>query len=371
MGLDPGRWERALALAEELCAADAVSAVAFIAGNTTQSSAPCFFGRQFLAPDAAPLRDDAIFLVASLTKPVVAMGFLLLVERGQVALNERVCEYVPEFGGATRYGITLRHLLTHTSGLPDQLPHNSRLRAENAPLAAFVEGTCGVSLDFSPGRGVQYSSMAFAMLGEIIHRVTGRSCAEFLRDELFAPLGMNDTALGAPDDWFAGKSPIAERIPEIRVPPNQVDGTAWNWNSRYWRQLGAPWGGLLTTPADLARFAQLMLRRGWIDGERRLFSAATIAAATGNRLDEFPDLAESDRRCRPWGFGWRIQWPAHTGSFGDLAGPQTFGHWGATGTLMWIDPDRDAFAILLSTEPALSHSIPLVRLSNAIAAAIL
>src|SRR5690606_13248281 len=138
----------------------------------------------------------------------------------------------------------------------------------------------------------------------------------------------------------------------IRVPPDQLQGEDWNWNSRYWRQLGAPWGGILSTPADLARLAQSLLRS---QAEAGLpFSSAAIEAATANQLDGFPDLPEGDRRSRPWGLGWRLQWPSHAASFGDFVGPRTFGHWGATGTLLWIDPERDVFAVMLSTQPAVS-----------------
>src|SRR5690606_26978005 len=116
--------------------------------------------------------------------------------------------------------------------------------------------------DFPPGRGVQYQSMGYAVLGAVIENVTGLSCAEYLRREVFAPLGMNDTALGAPEEWFTDPQPRIARVPEVRVPKDLESATDWNWNSRYWRTLGAPWGGMLCTAADLGRFAQMMLNRG-------------------------------------------------------------------------------------------------------------
>ena len=268
-----------------------------------------------------------------------------------------------------KHGVEIRHLLTHTSGLPDMLPDNIGLRQANAPLSRFVERTCEEPLTFPPGRGVQYQSMGFTILGEIIARVTGRSCAEFLQQELFAPLGMNDTVLGAPDEWFDGESPQAARIPTVHVPADHAGGSAWNWNSRYWRQLGAPWGGLLTTARDLATFAQFMLRGGTTRAGRRLLSPAAIAAATRNQLEAMRDVPGDERRCRPWGLGWRLNWPAHSANFGDLLGPNTFGHWGATGTVLWIDPDQQLFAVILTTTPQEPAGHSLSRLSNSIAAA--
>jgi len=264
--------------------------------------------------------------------------------------------------------MTVRHLLTHTSGLPDMLSNNRRLREMNAPLELFLEGTLAVSLDFPPGRGVQYQSMGFVLLAEIVRRITGSPCREFLRTHVFEPLGMMETSLGAPDDWFAGASPGVERIVEVAVEAGQEGQTGWNWNSRYWRQLGAPWGGLLTTPRDLAVFCRMMLSGG-TSGDVRLFSPATIAAATRNQLDPLPDVPEAARRARPWGFGWRLNWPAHPAAYGDLVGPRTFGHWGATGTMFWMDPDRDAAAVILSTRPFEQSGNNLTRLSNSIAAA--
>ncbi len=310
-----------------------------------------------------------MFLVASLTKPFVAMAVMMLVEQGRLALNERVVELIPEFDAPPKRPMIVRHLLTHSSGLPDMLPNNRALREANAPLESFLEGTLAVTLDFPPGRGVQYQSMGFLLLAEIVVRVSGLSCSEFLRTHIFEPLGMADTSLGAPDDWFDGEAPRTDRIAEVAVPPEQQGHENWNWNSRYWRQLGAPWGGLLTTPRDLAMFCRMMLAGG-VNGDDRLFSSATIAAATTNQLGSLREVPEADRRARAWGFGWRMNWPAHAASYGDLLGPRTFGHWGATGTMFWMDPDRDAAAVILSTQPFEQSGSHLGRLSNAIAAAL-
>lgn len=368
VGLDPRRWRHVRDVARRFCDDDHVPAIGLTVGRGGLRMKTALFGRQQL-DESAPLREDALFLVASITKPLVAMAALRLIEQGRLSLGDRVYDYLPEFGKNSKFGITIRHLLTHTSGLPDMLPQNRDLRAAHAPLAAFVDGTCEVGRDFAPGRGVQYQSMGFAVLGELIARVSGTSCAEYLHQEFFAPLRMHDTALGAPDSWFDGPDACVERIAEIRTPPDQED-TDWGWNSRYWRSLGAPWGGLLTTPDDLAHFAQTMLCRGNFEGEQ-LLSPAAIAAATRNQLEAMRDVPSADRRTRPWGLGWRLQWPAHSANFGDLLGPRTYGHWGATGTLLWIDPQRDAYALVLTTQPQEPRGYYLARLSNAISAALL
>jgi CubicO group peptidase (beta-lactamase class C family) len=367
MGIEPGRWQTVIQLATRWCEEDCLPAIGLIVGRSDKTTGTHLFGRQELCDTLRPIVDDAIFLIASITKPIVATGVLLLVERGELSLGDRVTEFIPEFGENGKNGITLRHLLTHTSGLPDMLPNNRELRAAHAPLSSFVEGTCQSKTSFAPGRGVQYQSMGFAVLGEIISRVSGGTCAQFLHDELFVPLGMQATALGTPDAWYAGPKRMVDRIPEIRVPPYHENLTDWNWNSRYWRSLGAPWGGLLTTPSDLALFAQLMLNGGCV-GQSRLLGKATVAAATGNQLSHMRDVPSIERRCRPWGLGWRLNWPAHSANFGDFLGPRTFGHWGSTGTVLWIDPDLDAFAVILTTQPQEPQGRYLSRLSNAIAA---
>lgn len=368
IGLDTARWQHVLDLFDSWCAADAIPAATVLVAREGRSTGAHYFGRQTLAAASAPLREDAIFLVASITKPIVAMALLTLVERGYLSLGDRVREHVPEFGTTGKYGITVRNLLTHTSGLPDMLPNDRELRGANAPFSEFVEQIYAVKPDFPAGRGVRYQSMGFAMIGEIINRVTGQSYRDYVREHIFQPLGMNDSSLGAPESWFEGNEPRVSRIPEIRTPPNQTAHTDWNWNSKYWRTFGAPWGGLLTTPSDLARFAQMMLNGGELGGVR-ILSPATVAAATRNQLASMREVPEDERRCRPWGLGWRLYWPAESVNFGDLVGPRTYGHWGATGTALWIDPDLKAFAIILTTQPQEPHGKYLARATNAIAAA--
>ncbi len=366
--LHAGRWTAAQHLASECCRAGTLNSVALISGTRDVVEGPVSFGRQHPHHET-PLRTDAIFLVASITKPIVAMGALLLIERGQLTLADRVTDFLPEFGRNGKHGVEVRHLLTHTSGLPDMLPDNLELRRSNATLTRFVERTCEEPLAFPPGRGVLYQSMGFAILGEIIARISGKPCAEFLSRELFEPLDMRDTALGAPDDWFVGNAPQIDRLATVQVPADQTEGVDWNWNSRYWRQLGAPWGGLLTTPRDLAVLAQFVLRGGATRAGRRLLSPAAIAASTRNQLAAMREVPDDERRCRPWGLGWRLNWPAHSANFGDLLGPNTFGHWGATGTVMWIDPDQHLFSVILTTTPQEPSGRSLSRLSNATAAA--
>jgi len=103
--------------------------------------------------------------------------------------------------------------------------------------------------------------------------------------------------------------------------------------------------------------------------ESRVFHESTIRMATSNRLNDFPDIPEPIRRTRGWGYGWRMNWIDHRGSFGDLLGPSIYGHWGATGTLFWLDRQTETAVVLLSSQPYDRSVSPLVPLSNMISAA--
>lgn len=365
--VDPYRWSRVCELAEHWTSTGEVPAIAFVAGDRNGQSDVVKFGWQDDA-HRTPLVDDPIFLIASITKPIVGMAMLRLVEDAKVTLDDRVSSFIPDFHRQGKRGITIRQLLTHTSGLPDMLPNNLELRQAGAPLSEFVAGTCDVEPDFQPGFGVQYQSMGFCILGELIQRISGAPCRDFVRREFFKPLGMTDTSLGAAEDWYAGDQPKVDRIVQLRLPREQSATDSWNWNGRYWRGLGAPWGGMLTTPTDLAKFARMLLDNGSVDG-LSILAPATIEAATRNQIQTMPNVPEAERRCKPWGLGWRLNWPSHSANFGDFLGPRAFGHWGATGTLMWVDPERQRFLIVLTTQPQEPRGEYLARLSNAVCAA--
>ncbi len=362
IGLDPSRLQVAYDLLQRWVEADRIPAATLCVGRHGRMVRPRFFGRQRPEPAAPPLREDALFLIASITKPVTATAVMLLVERGLLTLHDRVADFIPSFALNGKHDVRVIHLLTHTSGLPDMLPDNERLRMDHKPLSVFVQEICKLPLLFPPGTGVNYQSTGIGILGEVVHQVSGLSLPEFLRREVFAPLEMHDTSLG----WQPARR---ERIAAIRVPA-ALARADWNWNTPYWLGFGAPWGGLITSPADLARFCVAVLNGGAL-GSVRILSPATVRAMTTNQLAHLPEVPEHDRRCRPWGLGWRLNWPGQPGSFGDLLGPRVTGHWGATGTLCWIDPDAQAFFILFTTEPLDDQRHPLARVANAVAAALL
>src|SRR3954452_18816588 len=185
----------------------------------------------------------AVFLLASISKPMTASAVMLLSDRGKLSIDDPVQKFIPEFKGGEKSRILIRHLLTHTSGLPDMLPENDALRKRHAPLEDFVAATCTTPLLFSPGTKVKYQSMGVLLAAEIVERVGGRPLPEFLRDEIYRPLGMKDTSMGL------GGRDLNETM-QCQVE-QQND---WDWNSAYWRNLGSPWGGAHSTATDVGRF---------------------------------------------------------------------------------------------------------------------
>jgi CubicO group peptidase (beta-lactamase class C family) len=158
IGIDPARWQRVCALLEKWAAEDKVPAAGLCVGRRGRMLEPLLVGRQRPGPDAPAIRPDVLFLVASITKPVTASAVMMLVERGAISLEDRVAAYVPRFAANGKEDVQIRHLLTHTSGLPDMTRDNEKLRQGHKPLAAFIDAICQEHLLFPPGTKVSYQS---------------------------------------------------------------------------------------------------------------------------------------------------------------------------------------------------------------------
>jgi len=359
--IDPRRLQVAYDLLEKWTTGPnaPVPGAAILVGRHGKALAPRHFGRQGPEPDAEPIRDDAMFYMASVTKPVIFTAGMLLVERGLLNLSDRVARYIPEFTGAGKENTQVVHLFTHTSGLPDELPRGPELRSGQAPLAKFVEEVIKTDLLFSPGTQFGYSSSGTILVAEIVRRLSGRSIRDFVRDEIITPLGLKSTGLGS--QGFA-----AERLVRTTIPEYQV-GSPGHWNTTYWREFGSPAGGLFSTPQDYAVICALMLGGGkW--GDVRLLSPATVRMMTTNRLNDLPDLPEPVRRTHPWGLGWRLNHLGTPDSWGDLLSRRVFGHTGSAGNVVWMDPDTQGFCVILTNYLRARAPWRLVHLSNAVAA---
>jgi CubicO group peptidase (beta-lactamase class C family) len=334
---------------------------AILVGRAGKVVAPKFFGRQGAEPKAKPIREDGMFLLASISKPITYLGALKLVERGQLNLSDPVVRYIPDFAAHHKDDTLVQHLFTHTSGLPDMLPDNDQLRRQQAPLERFIQGAIRDTVPrFAAGTDYSYQSMGTLVVAELIQRISGMTIHEYLKKEIFDPLGLESIGLGS-------KGLDRERLVRVQTPEGR-DSPQWGWNSQYWQEFGAPWGGVFSSPMDLAVICQLMLRGGIHDGVRML-SPAMVRMATTNRLDDYPEIPESIRRTLPWGLGWQMNHPGTAGSWSDLLDRTVFGHTGATGTMLWMDRERDGFCMLLTTAVRSRAPWRLVHLSNIVAAA--
>jgi CubicO group peptidase (beta-lactamase class C family) len=355
-GFDPGRLQRARDLCAHAVESGQVQGIALAVargGRLALNEAWGATGRP-----RRPAATDTVWLTASVTKPVVCTAVCLLAERGQLGLEDRVTRFLPEFDLPDRRETTLRHLLTHTSGLPDMLPENLDLRRRHAPLPEFVKRIYETPLLFPPGTSVSYQSTGIALLGEIIERVSGASCRDFLRHEFFEPLGMTGSALG----W---RPELEERVAECELEGEPSD---WDWNTPYWRDFGAPWGGMFATAPDMARFLQMLQGEGEWEG-RRVLGKATVRTMTRDHTAELPDLPTAERKKGSWGLGWRVAAVRNAEWLGDLTSLRTYGHIGATGTCAWNDPDSGISFVFFSNKPGIWRLSGLV--SNAVAAAAL
>ena len=364
LDLDGGRLDAAHSLLREWTTGDdaPVPGGAVLVGRHGKIVEPRFFGRQGPDVGAGEIRRDSMFLLASITKPITYLAGMMLVERGLLNLSDPVMRYIPEFAAHHKEDTLVLHLFTHTSGMPDMLDNNAELRARHAPLSTFIEGAINAMPLFPAGTDYSYQSMGTLTVAELVQRLSGKTIRDFINDEILDPLGLKSTGLGS-----VGFD--RERLVRVETPEYQAESN-FGWNSRYWQELGAPWGGMFSAPEDFAVICQTLLNGGRY-GDVRLLAPGTVKMMTTNRLHDQPDLPEPIRRATPWGLGWRLNSAGTSSAFGNTLGPNVFGHTGATGTMCWIDPDRDGFCLLFTSAIRSRAPWRLVHLSNIVGSAFL
>ena len=284
------------------------------------------------ASSPAVSSDSTLWDLASLTKVVATTpALMLLVEQGHVVLDSPAVRYIPEFDGPGTAAITVRHLLTHTSGLRATLP--LREAPDSAAALRMVLTTVPVA---PPGTRMVYSDLNAILLGEIVRRVSGLRLDAFARRTIYAPLGLDQELLFLPP----------KRVEKRIAPTGLWHGhpIAGIVNDPSAGMLGGVSGnaGLFGTARGLARFAQFMLNQGALPGRVRLLKQETIR--------QFTEIAVAARRgASARTLGWEaLPSGEETSSAGTLFGPRSYGHTGWTGTSLWIDPDRDVFVLLLT-----------------------
>jgi CubicO group peptidase (beta-lactamase class C family) len=306
-----------------------------------------------------PMQKDTIFQIMSMTKPVTAIGIMMLAEEGKLALRDPVEQYLPEFKNqhiATNVGpeaarlsipdhlVTIRDLLTHTAGIQDPAPAaiHDYPQLMNVPLDEVVRQLAKQPLLFQPGTQWSYSSPGIEILGRLIEVCSGQKYDDFITQRILRPIGMKDT-------FFY---PTADRVARIAMVYVQKDGklvrapaTILGGDPAKYRQgavFPAPGWGLYSTAEDLLHLYRMMLNNGVYEGRRYLspFSVHLMTEAHTTGIHPVGWMRGAD-----YGLAWEVV----TDPLGELAGHSkgSYGHGGAFGTQGWIDPQNDLISILL------------------------
>jgi CubicO group peptidase (beta-lactamase class C family) len=328
ISIDPSRLQYAAAAAEAAVRTGGYPSAVIAAANAETT----FLTHVVSHPERAPAALDSIFLLASITKPIVATAIMRLVEQGRLLLGDPIVKYIPEFGLFGKGGVTAWHILTHTSGLDESGWFREIMFEQRASAGDLVQLACRSVLRYAPGARYEYNTLAFVILGELIERLSGLPYPEYLRREIFAPLGMRDT-------MFAPQG-----TQQARAMP--VYGSDDDFAARlaYFTSVAAPGGGLWSTAADLVVFGQALLRGGLSNGYH-LLAPASIEAMTQLRTAGMTETRD-DGSVVPalYGLGWGK--PAPNGP--TLAASRAYRHGGVTGTQLLIDPDWDLVVVFLT-----------------------
>jgi CubicO group peptidase (beta-lactamase class C family) len=283
------------------------------------------------------LHEDTLFPVASVTKLATALAVLRLVDRGMLGIEDPLAKHVPE-AAAARPGITLRTLLTHTSGLRYDVAGHKAPYSRGLDWPTLAQACLATPPVDSPGARVNYSNVGFGLLAVVVERVTGVAFPAALRDLVLAPLGI---------EGYLGIEPPR---PPARIGGDLGTGVGTElerYNSPFWRSLGMPWGGLITTADGALRLVQAYAGR-----PADFLSPAVVAAATRDQTGGLPGGVMAHimewPRC-PWGLGVELRGEKLPHMAPIEASPESFGHGGASGCLVWSDPRADVSWVMLTT----------------------
>ncbi len=360
VGLDPAKLSAVRARMEEFVARAEIAGAVTLVGRRGEIASLEAVGFQDIEA-RAPMKADAIFRIASMTKPITAIGIMILEDEGKLSTDDPVEKHLPEFKGQMvvkeRSGetvtlakpsrpITLRDLLTHTSGLPGGPPPGlgDLYKRRDRTLAEMAMASSQRPLEFEPGSKWSYCNAGIDALGRVIEVVSGRSYENFLAERVFAPLGMADTAFYMAPEKLARLAPVYER----------KDGRLSRVESFLGGEAGGkhpiPAGGLFSTATDLARLYQMMLRRGVYDG-KRILSEASVEKMT--RLHT-GDLKSGFTDGMGFGLGWAVV--REPRGVTEMLTAGSYGHGGAYGTQAWIDPKAQMFLVLLIQRAGLPNA---------------
>jgi CubicO group peptidase (beta-lactamase class C family) len=311
----------------------------------------------------APMAKDTIFRIYSMTKPIASVAAMMLWEEGRFLLNEPIAKYLPELGNrqvAVEHGseielvpavrdITIQDLLRHTSGLtyefrgtrPVQKMYMAAKIYRREQSTAEQVATLGtMPLLHQPGSRWEYSRST-DVIGRLVEVLSGLSFGEFLRQRIFAPLGMVDTAFHVPERLHSRLAAAFPRDPDTGAAVQLIDvDTPPKFES------GG--GGLVSTAADYARFLQMLLNNGTLDGQR-LISRKTLELMTADHLGTIP--GSPDLLLPGYGFGLGFAIRLHAG-IAHVPGSVGQYFWGGmAGTTFWVDPAEQLFALMLIQAP--------------------
>lgn len=330
-----------------------------------------------VAGPAEPMTVDTVFDVASLTKVLAtATAVMQLYEQGAVRLDDPVQRYLPAFNPGhdpRRTAVTVRTLLTHTSGLPGDVNLDDPWGLARADRAEGIRRALTAPLETPSGEVFRYSDINFELLGALIEAVTGEPENVYVRRNVFAPLGMTDTR------YLPSTGPVARNVALLsRIAPTRLDTEGRpSTNPRFGavmrgvvddptsRRMGGVAGhaGVFSTAADVGLFAQALLDR--LAGRPSTFP---LRQATVQTMIAPNRLSAPGPRHGVRGLGWDID-TGYSGSRGTVFPVGSFGHTGFTGTSLWIDPASDTYVVVLSNAVHTPGSPPIARLAGAVATA--